>query len=153
LRLSEEGETLLKPPKPGWAETLKGWRSFIRQPVEWSCFAEFVGVHAEALGALAWLASWGGHMPSFLFNEQRREMLCTAFNDEELSTLCGLGSQLVSTRLEGGVQGLRPEKVALWSRLAVSFGEQVIGGWSLDGYHSWRVDSFKIGTAPESTGG
>jgi hypothetical protein len=153
LQLSEEGVMLLKPPKPGWAETLKGWRSFIRQPVEWSCFAEFVGVHAEALGARGWRPFYATLTHSFLFNEQRREMLRTAFNDEELSTLCDLGYGLVFTRLEGGVQGLTPARAALWSRLAASFGEQVIGGWSADGYHSWRVDSFKIGTAPESTGG
>jgi hypothetical protein len=135
LQIDSMGKERVKPPEPGWRETLQHCHDFISAPVEWPAeggVAEFADDIAHLIYTLTIV---GG------FWNQRFQDRLASFSDDELRELGWLLGRLLRSLPHMGEQlEITREEAALLRRAQAAFGDLEIGDYE----KTWRLDSFDI---------
>jgi hypothetical protein len=136
LQIDNMGEERVKPPEPGWRETLQHCHDFISAPVEWPTLGS-VAEFADDIAHLIYTTSSG----MLGFWNQRFQDRLASFSDDELRELGWLLGGLPRSLPHMGEQlEITREEAALLRRAQAAFGDLEI---CIED-QSWRLNSFDI---------
>jgi hypothetical protein len=131
LQMGPQGAFYLTPPAKNWIEILKSSRDFVRAPVKWGNYAEYVGDIKELLCY--------DYPRSGYLNSKHRDRVASTFHESEISELIDALRELADNKKERQID-ISTSKLALLRRAQEKLGDLEIG----ELFQSWRIDSFKL---------
>lgn len=132
LQMGKECRFYVKPPMEGWRKILEGWYDYIKSPIQWGYFVEYIGDIANLL-----LYEYPGTKQ---FNSLYKERLLQTFNKEELPHFLYALLKITGARGNKRQAILDNYEITLFKKAQQHLGEIEIGETN----GSWRIDSFKI---------
>ena len=121
---------LVLPPKPGWQDRLRGWRTFVSHRVTWGDFIPFSKEVAELLFC------------GEFWNATFKDRVLAAFTQSELRALGMVLMALAYNRWMNQRTTLEETDVALFDRAVSILGDCMIAD-PYTALRRWRVDSFR----------
>jgi hypothetical protein len=126
VQMSERGGCFVTPMKQGWQETLENWRTFIRDPVHFGPFVEYVG------GNIWELLSWEGRGIQYLNSKYSARF--AGWRVQELLSLKSALDALVRSKRTGRQVALHERQESALSK-AIEAGPELLAGGAHGKWH------------------